>query len=276
MHGVERGTGTPLVMLHGFGVDHRMLLPLDPVVAATGAWRRIYLDLPGCGASPIGTVTSAEDVAAAVRDEVLRRVGAERFAILGSSFGGMIARRVAHDLREQVLGLATLAPVIVPDHYRRDVPPQTVLVADPLLLTELGEAAGAAYREVAVTQTRHNAAAFLAHVYPGLQAGDPVGLDRIAARYAFDREPEDASPAPFTQPALFITGRQDHVVGYRDALARLEHYPRASFAVLDAAGHNVHLDQPAAAATLLTQWLQEVRLTLHRWAGRTGSERLNP
>jgi pimeloyl-ACP methyl ester carboxylesterase len=256
--GVERGAGTPLLLLHGFGVDHRLLLPLDPTIEAAGGWRRIYLDLPGCGASPIGTVASTEDVAAAVRAEIRARIGEEPFAVLGNSFGGMLARRVAHDLREQVLGLATIAAVFVAAQDHRDVPAQTVLLEDQHLLAGLGEA-GEAYREVAVIQTARNARAFLAHAYPGLLAADAAGLDRIAARYAFDAEPEDASPAPFTRPALFITGRQDHVVGYRDALARLDHYPRASVAVLDGAGHNVHLDQPDATATLLGQWLEQVR-----------------
>jgi len=61
----------------------------------------------------LGPVGSAEDVVVAVEDEIPRRVGAGQLAILGNSFGGMIARWVAHDLRPRVLGLATLAGVFV-------------------------------------------------------------------------------------------------------------------------------------------------------------------
>jgi hypothetical protein len=32
MHVLERGAGAPLVLLHGFSVDHRILLPLDPAI----------------------------------------------------------------------------------------------------------------------------------------------------------------------------------------------------------------------------------------------------
>src|SRR5262245_12369924 len=122
MHVVERGSGTPLVLLHGFAVDHRLLLPLDPAIEASGTWRRISLDLPGHGASPAGDLSCAEEVVAAVEAEIRRRVGGEPFAILGSSFGGMIARRVAHDLRDQVLGLAALVPVFVADLDARHLP----------------------------------------------------------------------------------------------------------------------------------------------------------
>lgn len=51
-HVVRRGTGVPLVMVHGNGVDHRLLLELDEVFAAPGRWERIHVDLPGFGRSP--------------------------------------------------------------------------------------------------------------------------------------------------------------------------------------------------------------------------------
>lgn len=258
MHVVERGSGTPIVLLHGFGVDHRLLLPLDPVFEAEGGWRRLYVDLPGTAGTPVGAVASAEDVVSAVEDEIGRRLGGEPFALLGNSFGGMIARRVAHDLRPRVLGLAALAAVFVAEHARRDVPGRTVLVEDPAAVADLG-GAGGAYAEMAVVQDADNARAFAEHAHPGLRSADGAGLERIARRYSLDREPEEGSPEPFTRPALFVTGRQDHVVGYRDAWVRVEHYPRATFAALDAAGHNVHLDRSALAAALVADWLRRMR-----------------
>jgi len=55
-----------------------------------------------------------------------------------------------------------------------------------------------------------------------------------------------------------VTGRHDHVVGYRDAFGLLEHYPRATFAVLDDAGHNAILEQPRVVGALLTEWLRRL------------------
>lgn len=258
MHVIERGAGTPVVLIHGFGIDHRALLPLDPVFEAAGGWRRLYLDLPGAGGTPAGDVASAQDVVTAVEHELVRRIGDEPFAVLGQSFGGMVARQVAHDHRRRVLGLAVVAGVFVAQHDRRVEPPATVLRTDPEALALLGDAA-ADYTEGAVVQSVAGARAFLDHVRPGLLAADQEALARIASRYSLDSEPEDASPEPFTAPGLILTARQDQVVGYEDAWARRAHYPRSTFAVLDAAGHDVHLEQPALTAALLADWIARVR-----------------
>ncbi|MTB87885.1 alpha/beta hydrolase [Aeromicrobium senzhongii] len=259
MHVIERGTGTPLVLLHGFGVDHRLLLPLDPAIEAAGAWRRLYLDLPGHGQSPAGDVAGTEDVVAAVEAEILDRVGDEPFAILGNSFGALVARRIAHDHRDRVLGLATIAGVFVAEHDRRSVPDPVVLVEDPAVVAGLGDD-GEEYAELAVVQTPENARAFREHVRPGTAAADQDAMERIAERYALDAVPEEASSEPFTAPTLILTARQDQVAGYTDAWARVEHYPRATFAVLDTAGHNLHLDQPSLTGALVTEWLARVVL----------------
>ena len=50
---IEHGSGLPLLALHGFPVDHRLMTGcLEPVFRPDDAIRRIYPDLPGLGASP--------------------------------------------------------------------------------------------------------------------------------------------------------------------------------------------------------------------------------
>jgi pimeloyl-ACP methyl ester carboxylesterase len=254
----ETGSGTPVVLLHGFGLDHRSLLPLDPTFERSGQWQRIYLDLPGATGSPANGVDSSQSVAEAVTQEIRARVGKEPFAVLGNSFGGMIARYVAHELRSQVLGLATLAGIFVAQHDQRAVPPRTVLRQEPQVVPVLGAALDQ-YRQGVVVESTDSARAFLQYVLPGLKGADQPALDRIAKNYSLDREPEDAHPEPFRQPTLHITGRQDDVVGYSDAWHRIDHYPRASFASLDAAGHDIIFEQHDLCAALLTDWLKRIR-----------------
>jgi len=253
----EIGSGIPVVLMHGFGLDHRSLLPLEPTFESSGRWRRIYLDLPGATSTPANTVTSSQQVADAVVDEIVARIGNEPFAVLGNSFGGMIARYVAHELRPQVLGLATVAGVFVAPHDERDVPPRSVLRHEPQIEPLLGTALQQ-YREDAVVESLDDARAFVQHVLPGLTGADRGALDRISANYALDHEPEEAHPEPFVQPSLHLTGRQDDVVGYSDAWRRVEHYPRASFATLDAAGHNILFEQAGLCSALIAEWLRRV------------------
>jgi pimeloyl-ACP methyl ester carboxylesterase len=73
---------------------------------------------------------------------------------------------------------------------------------------------------------------------PAVKRADHAFLEKLTlqgnAAFSFD---VDALPEPFPAPALFLLGRQDNVVGYRDAWDVVENYPRATFAVLDRAGH---------------------------------------
>jgi pimeloyl-ACP methyl ester carboxylesterase len=110
-----------------------------------------------------------------------------------------------------------------------------------------------------VVESTDDARAFLRYILPGLDGADQDALDLIARSYALDREPEDAHPEPFTRPTPHITGRQDDVVGYSDAWDRFGHYPRASFAVLDAAGHNIILEQAGLCSALIADWLDRMR-----------------
>jgi len=259
VHIETRGEGTPLILIHGFGVDHRILLPLDAALAARGGWRRIYVDLPGMGGSPLGDVAGSEDMARAVADAVREAVGDEPFAVLGNSYGGMMARRLAHDFGEQVLGLATLAGVFIATHSERTAPPRTVLHEEPGIFDGVEPRVAQGYREFAVWQSAAGLENFVDTVQPGVDSVDQAGLERIAGNYAFDVEPEDAASAPFSKPAVFITGRQDEVVGYVDAWRRLDHYPRASLLVLDAAGHNIIGEQFGLVTAAVGEWLDRVR-----------------
>lgn len=60
-------------------------------------------------------------------------------------------------------------------------------------------------------------------------------------------------------PTLIITGRQYHIVGYQDAWQLMDDYPRATFAVLDQAGHNLQIEQTDLFNALVHNWLNRLQ-----------------
>lgn len=246
----------PLLLIHGFEVDLHVMLPLESALHDS-ACERVYLDLPGFGGSPAGPeIDSADAVVEAVVAFVTAELADGPFAVIGSSFGGKIARAVTGRFRDRVRGLGLLCPQ-VDVAGARDVPPKTELQADPDLVASLDPEEAADFVEVAVRQTPQAWQAHRSAVLPGLRAHDRAAVARIAARYALTRQPEQDAP-PLDVPAFLVTGRQDHVVGHRDQLALLPRYPRMTYAVLDDAGHNAHLDRPELVDAIVRDWLQRM------------------
>ena len=48
------------------------------------------------------------------------------------------------------------------------------------------------------------------------------------------------------------------MTGYEDQYALLPHYPRATYAVLDIAGHNLQIEQPELIGVLIREWLERI------------------
>lgn len=253
---VRRGSGTPIVAVHGNGVDHRILLGLDDALDAPG-WERIYLDLPGFGATRSlpadGGLPALADWLVGTVDEL---VGSQPFALLGNSLGGLLARHVGAARRDRLRGIALIAPVVDPRASARRVPAFEVHQRDDALLAALEPSDRAAFEEMTVRQTAVAWSAFRAEVLPGVRAASATAMARLAAEYTLE-EPE-ASAEPTDVPSLIVCGAQDQVVGWSDQRALLDHYRRATFAVLDGAGHNPAVDQPDLARALIRDWRQRM------------------
>ncbi|MFD5599315.1 alpha/beta fold hydrolase [Leucobacter sp. NPDC058333] len=252
-----RGQGVPLIAIHGFGVDHRIMLPLEEMLDGmpeTGEWQRVYLDLPWAQGATDNGAPNPRAVADFVVDEVRHIAGDGPFAIIGNSFGAMIARHVAHALSEQCIGLATFAGVFVLDHAERTLPHREIMLRDERVL-ELAGDGREDFAAMAVLQTAAALRAFEEFVLPGLRGANQEVLDRLSETYSDGYVPETDALQPFDAPSLHVFGRQDHVVGFEDGLAFAHHYSRGTFSVLDSAGHNLHLEQPEIVGALLRDWL---------------------
>ena len=112
VHYAEYGSGTPVLALHGAGVDHREIAgALEPIFSNFPGFRRLYPDLPGMGRTPAPeTITSNDDVLDILLGLIDSTIGDEPLLVMGQSYGGYLARAVANRRPEQVVGLALNLP----------------------------------------------------------------------------------------------------------------------------------------------------------------------
>lgn len=104
---LRRGEGAPIVLIHGFGSD---LNSWRVFVAALPAGRNILgLDLPGHGQSPLGDITSIDDLVEAT-ESCLRDEGVQQAILVGHSLGGVIAAMIAERGRINARALMLIAP----------------------------------------------------------------------------------------------------------------------------------------------------------------------
>ena len=151
-----------------------------------------------------------------------------------------------------MLGLALICP---PgrnlEKSERLVPERQVLRPDPELLASLDAPLAEEFADVAVVQTPETVRRFRDEILAGLHLADTAAMERIKQRWQLAEHPPEGD-GQFDRPSLILTGRQDDSTGYLEQFALLPHYPRATYAVLDVAGHNLQIEQPALFDALMS------------------------
>jgi pimeloyl-ACP methyl ester carboxylesterase len=247
VHYVEHGAGRPVLVLHGAGVDHREAEAcFEPVFGGIAGVRRIYPDLPGMGrtAAP-EALRSADDVLdtlLAFADEV---TGGAEHLLVGHSAGAYYAQAMAARRPAQVAGLALVCPLLP---GVRDVPEHRVVAGS-------GELGDDVFRSYFVIQTPEMLERYERHVAPAAALVDQAALERIGERWALTTP--DHAPV-YAGPTVLVAGRLDSTVGYAAAADLVDHYPHASLAVIDDAGHALPHEQPDLLRALLVEWLARV------------------
>lgn len=258
IHYEVRGEGRALLALHGWPLDHRAMVgALEPMFEKRQGWKRIYPDLPGMGKTKGPDWLRTQDQMLDTIIDLLERViPGERFSLAGLSYGGLLAQGLVYRLADRVDGLFLIVPSMGPEETR-DLPPHSVVHMEPINFDGVADENIVGFKNIAVVRTQEHLEAWKRDIIPGLKAADEGFLSRLRKNYAFSFDITKL-PKPFTKPALFLHGRQDSVCGYRDAWKVLESYPRATYVVLDRAGHSLQMEQPVLYEALTNEWLDRV------------------
>ncbi len=257
------GEGMPILMVHGMGVDHKTMKGcMEPLFQSRkDKWKRIYFDLPGMGGTKgADWINNSDDMFKFVLEVVDEVIPGEPFLIVGESYGGYLARAVVHERPKDVEGMLLICPMVVADDEKRDLAPRTVLRRDSTVEENPDVEVRAFLDSFLVNQSEANWERFRDEMLVGFEGGDSDFKSKIRSTvetYAFSFDVDELE-IPYEKPSLIFTGRQDCLVGYRDHWKLVDNYPRASFVVLDVAGHGLQIDQAALFNVLVNEWLDRV------------------
>jgi len=256
------GSGTPIVMLHGYSPDHQLMKGcMEPVFAEREGWKRIYIDLPGMGkTTDYETIHNSDEMLEAVVELIHTIIPNERYLLVGESYGGYLVRGIMREYHEQILGATFICPLIIPDKQARTVPPQSIVSADKAFLSTLTKQELEDFSSHLVVLDEYNCHRYTNEVLAGQKNADVEFLEKIQKSYSFSFPVDEIS---FAKPCLFLLGKQDSMVGYKDAFAILDKYPRAAFTILDKAGHNLQIEQANLFNSLMHEWLDRVEEFMH-------------
>ncbi len=251
------GTGPPLLLLHGFTGSGQTWQPLIPFLAPH--FTLIMIDLLGHGASAAPADPARYTFAWCQADllALLDHLRIDRTDLLGYSMGGRIGLLLASSAPARIrrLYLIGASPGLADPDERA-----ARLASDEALANRI-EREGLdwfvdywADQPIFASQRRLPAEVRAAQRAQRL-AGSAIGYANALRGWSVGRQPSlwDVLPT-MTTPTLLITGELD--AKFCAIAARMATLmPRARHAIVPAAGHAAHLEQPAACAHLLLRAL---------------------
>ena len=260
LHYLEAGSGEPLLLLHGAGGGaanwYRLLAPLSQ------RYRVLAPDLPGFGFSdPIVPQAPLGSQAAAHLAEWLAALGIERANAVGTSFGSLVALRLADHVRldrivaTDAVGLSPKTPLLLrlgtlPLVARAVVAP-TRTGTRMLLRHVLTTARLPAGDEKALTD----------YLYWSARRGDAALMARAFTQFAgFSGQRDVVTTDQLQRMAdrlLLVWGERDDFLPIADIQARCTLAGCHPARIIPGAGHSPNWERPALLLNVIQEFLNE-------------------
>ena len=260
----EFGQGKPILHIHGWGPDHRMMVgAYEPIYEEKQDYRRIYLDLPGFGKTPLPpSMQNSDDMLDIVCGFVDNLIGKENFLLAGCSYGGYIAMGLLCKMGERIDGVLLDVPDVSNIMHNLDsLPKRKMIWKSKLLDSQEVDHSLEGYLSMAVIATPEMLDKWKTQIQPGLDVRKLGRYSDLDFGYSKDME-EAIKKATFDKPACILTGKQDHATGYTQAYHLLDRFSRATYVVLDGAGHLLYMEREAVFVQMVLDWLCRVELNL--------------
>jgi pimeloyl-ACP methyl ester carboxylesterase len=240
------GNGTPLLLIHGWGVTYAIWQNLVPLL--TPHFQVIMIELPGVGSSPeVDPSKPYYQACAEAIEEVRQELGIKQWSLLAYSSGTRAAEAYLQCYPQSILQAAFLCPI-----YLQEIWAFFLRLLDtpyPQILTQWIFSDWRLYSLIRVLGFN-----WKSHTYTHIWKNE-IELQPLNTLIRSLREMPGNGRAPFELPAvptLFIWGKYD-------ALVRRPRHPRTNDVTI-AADHSAPMLAAASVAEVVIPFLTEGRL----------------
>ncbi len=246
------GTGTPLIFVHGFSLDHRMWD--DQISAFTDSYRVVRYDVRGFGQSadvPTDPYSSPADLLG-----LMDALNIEKAHLVGLSMGGAIVVDFTTDYPDRVLSLTPVDAPLGGMDWTTDFPAR--MGAAAALANESGiEAALKPWLEdplLAPAMANTDCAPALKEII-----GDYTGWHWTSGAKGLSGDtPTIQLLDKISVPTLVVVGEHD-LADFHGAADIMEaNIPGARKVIVSGVGHMSNMEDPTGFNTLLAEFLSEI------------------
>jgi pimeloyl-ACP methyl ester carboxylesterase len=248
---VERGSGFPLVLVHGYPLDHSMWQ--GQIDGPASRCRVIAPDLRGFGASDVvpGVATMqqmADDIAGLLDALAIK----EPIVFCGLSMGGYVAWQFALRHRQRLAKLVLCDTRAVAD--TPEAAQGRRKTAETVLVRGAGVAAESLIPKLFAASTITDAPQLVEQTRQVILRTSPEGI--AAALHGMAERPDvTAQLSQLDVPALVICGQHDGISPPAEMRQIASQLPHARYVEIADAGHMAPLEQPIVVNAAIEQFL---------------------
>lgn len=253
LHYEQRGSGRPLLLIHGFPFSGRMWRAQLEELSANN--QLIIPDLPGFGKSPASPAPSVEQFATNCLAILEDLHISEKVILGGLSMGGYIALAAARLFPERLAALLLLSTRASADTAEgkagRDATIAKVREGGPSVVAE------GMYPKLLAPAT-YNDLPFVAGELKQVM-GDATTEGVIGALTAM-RDRQDSVPhlKNISVPTLIIHGQEDAVIPPSEAQVMADAVPGSKLHLVAKAGHLPPMEQPTEFNRIVSEFLRKM------------------
>lgn len=248
----ETGKGLPVVLVHGYPLNHQIWTHQFPL----SSHYHIYApDLPGFGQSRLQVIHSMEEYADKISQSLETR-GLDKVVMFGHSMGGYITLAFAEKYPEKILGLGLINSRATVDSettkkYRHD---QMLKIKNEGPAEALGAMSSRLLAPETLDSKPHVVDAFKKILETATAEGMILALHAMAVR----KDHRDLLKQ-IDVPVLIIAGKDDQHVSAEESRSMADGLKKGTYVEIDSAGHMAMMEQPDIVTSTMQHFLSQFR-----------------